>query len=265
MKNLLASVLLFSLLSACKGNPETNAAGDTTNHSQSNEKMSSNASSAGSGNCASLLLFKEGAVINGHTLDADGKETQTSVTTVTKVSNVNGSEVSEVEMKTHSTMLGDKTFTGKYMCDGKMLSYDLSGMLAGLQKAGAKFETPIVQFPISVTDGETLPDANYSFTMAMGSKTLTVHCTIKNRKVVAKESVTTPAGTFEAYKITSETETQTDFGGMDEKTKAMMDAVKSKTPKISYVMWYVPNITVVKMQIITGDKVSSTTEITAIK
>lgn len=262
MKSLLSSIVFLSIFIACKSN--------TSNSSDMAKAEKSVATAAaitsdGGGDCASLLLFKEGAVISGHTLDAQGKETSTSVTTITKVSNVGGAEVSEVEMKTKSATLADHTSTGKYMCDGKMLSYDMSGFLASLQKKGTTIETPVVQFPIKVSAGEELPDASYSFTSNMGSKTMKVTCIIKNRKVEAKESVTTPAGTFDAYKISNDVDSKMVMDGMDEKMKNMMESMKDKMPKIHYVMWYVPSVTVVKMEMYTGDKISSTSEITSIK
>ncbi|MEO5942904.1 MAG: hypothetical protein ABIP30_00385 [Ferruginibacter sp.] len=262
MKSLLSSIAFLSIFIACKSN--TTNSTDTT-RSEKNIANATAITSDGGGDCASLLLFKEGAVINGHTLDAQGKETSTSVTTITKVSNVSGAEVSEVEIKTHSATLADYKSTGKYMCDGKMLSYDMSGFLASLQKKGTKIETPVVQFPINVSEGEALPDASYSFTTTMGTKSMKVTCVIKNRKVEAKESITTPAGTFEAYKISNDVDSKMEMDGTDEKMKTMMEAMKDKMPKIHYVMWYVPSVTVVKMEMYTGDKISSTSEITSIK
>ena len=56
-------------------------------------------------------------------------------------------------------------------------------------------------------------------TMNRGGKEMKITSHIKERKVEAKESVTTPAGTFECYRISSVIEAETDMPGMDEKSK----------------------------------------------
>jgi len=69
-----------------------------------------------------------------------------------------------------------------------------------------------LQFPATLTEGTTLPDANITYQMSSGGMTMmTITINITDRKVVNKESLTTPAGTFEVWKISSRTQSKTGF------------------------------------------------------
>ena len=52
--------------------------------------------------------------------------------------------------------------------------------------------------------------------------------------------------------------------GLDEQTKKIMDAVKAKT-KMSMVMWYTPELGIVRTEMYINGKLNSRTDITAIK
>jgi hypothetical protein len=52
---------------------------------------------------------------------------------------------------------------------------------------------------------------------------------------------------------------------MDERTKKIMEDMKSKMPKNRMVMWYAPEATVMKVEMYQGDKLVSHTDVTAIK
>ncbi|HLW32629.1 MAG TPA: hypothetical protein VKX40_10240, partial [Aequorivita sp.] len=52
----------------------------------------------------------------------------------------------------------------------------------------------------------TLPDANMTMKIGMSGINMTMTIDQKNRKVTGKEKMTTPAGTFDCYVITYDTE-----------------------------------------------------------
>lgn len=59
-----------------------------------------------------------------------------------------------------------------------------------------------LQYPETLENGSNLNDANITFqAKSNGFPVITININITNRKVVGKESVVTPAGTFEAWKI----------------------------------------------------------------
>jgi hypothetical protein len=77
---------------------------------------------------------------------------------------------------------------------------------------GVEIEGTLPSYPATLSVGQVM---EYSFSMkVMGMK----NTTSGKNTVAAKESVTTPAGTFDCYKIDSETS-----------TKAMLQTVKAKT------------------------------------
>ena len=54
--------------------------------------------------------------------------------------------------------------------------------------------------------GQELPDAELLLTMSMASVNMKMTVNMINRKVIAKEKVTTPAGTFDCFVLNNETE-----------------------------------------------------------
>jgi len=69
-----------------------------------------------------------------------------------------------------------------------------------------------LQFPATLTEGATLPDANITYQMGSNGMTiLTMTVNITERKIVGKESLTTSAGTFEVWKMTSKIQSKSGF------------------------------------------------------
>jgi hypothetical protein len=257
MKNFFSLVMIIIIL-ACQ-NPASNSVGDTANTNAASPESGST-----DGNCGTNLLFRKGVVIHSTTFDGTGKTTTKSVSTATKVYNEGGMTISEWEMKNTTESREEKAFKTIYKCDGKLLHIDLSGLLPGNQQ-NMKIESSGLQFPLHVSVGDTLPEARHSMTMSSGGKERKITSHIKERKVEAKESVTTPAGTFACYKISSVIEAETDMPGMDEKSKKIMEEVKKKMGKNRMICWYVPDVTIIKMEFHMGDKLVTRSEVTAIK
>ena len=85
------------------------------------------------------------------------------------------------------TMMGD---------NGQEMNMAETGM--GVDVTGDELD-----LPSDLTVGQTLKDATYTIKMTMGTLTVMNRTyTIKERKVESQESLTTPAGTFDWYKIT---------------------------------------------------------------
>ncbi|HAH58211.1 MAG TPA: hypothetical protein DCL86_08700, partial [Bacteroidales bacterium] len=61
-------------------------------------------------------------------------------------------------------------------------------------------------FPSRMEVGQTLPDGSVSMKVSGGMAMLNMTVNIINRKVEAFESITVPAGTFDCYKITYDTD-----------------------------------------------------------
>ena len=104
-----------------------------------------------------------------------------------------------------NSVMDGKEFLVK--CENGEIKLDLSSMMmneiAGKMKGMEVSVTGDgVGYPSSLDIGKTLPDATMDMKVGMNGTTIfNGKFVIKNRKVVAKENLTTSAGTFECYKI----------------------------------------------------------------
>ncbi|GAB3950418.1 hypothetical protein GCM10028805_28410 [Spirosoma harenae] len=97
-----------------------------------------------------------------------------------------------------------------YTCTGNELIADMSGMLQSMQASTMKdmemkLKTNKLVFPGKLSVGQKLSDGQMEAEMVNSGNTMAnMSMTMANRQVEGKESITTPAGTFDAYKITSD-------------------------------------------------------------
>ena len=76
-----------------------------------------------------------------------------------------------------------------------------SAQMEQFGKADVKADDVYVEYPSSMKAGDALKDANFNIDMDQGGLKQTLILNISNRKVEGKESVTTPAGTWDCFKI----------------------------------------------------------------
>ena len=122
---------------------------------------------------------------------------------------------------------------GKFYMDMKSF---ISNMDLGQMQQSGDMEMEITAdnwvFPSDMEVGMTLPPATMEMKMgASGFNMMTTTVTMKNWKVEARESITTPAGTFDTFKITYDTQ-----------TKSMM------TVESSNVLWLAEDVGVVRAE-----------------
>ena len=91
-------------------------------------------------------------------------------------------------------------------CSNGMMMVDMKMLLPSAQqeqfaKADVKADKIYIEYPASMKAGDQLKDATLNMTVDNNGMTQTVNMVISNRKVEAKESVTTAAGTWECFKI----------------------------------------------------------------
>jgi hypothetical protein len=182
-------------------------------------------------------------------------------------------EVSDAAGATTATAEGSYSVKGakennglrySYKCDGKNIYFDLGSMLRNFERDGMKMDGSTMEFPIDISEGQSLPNTTVSISTNYGDQKTTTTVTYKNRKVEAKEKITTPAGTWDAYRISTEIESDTDIPGMDEKAKQMMKAMQDKM-KARIIFYYAPEAGIIKCPSYMGDKMSFSTEVTSIK
>ncbi len=150
--------------------------------------------------------------------------------------------------------------TGRYKCSNGMLSADMKMFMPQEQmgKMGegeATFEPVYLEYPASPSVGQALTNAEFTMNLSMnGGLSTTITFKEENRKVTAKETVTSPAGTWEAYVISYDGNMKTKMAGIG--LPAFNFSVKE---------WYVPGMGVVKSESYSkGGKLSGSTLLTSI-
>lgn len=128
---------------------------------------------------------------------------------------------------------------GTMQCKNGVLMIDMKTLLNPQQMQqfkNAKLEAKgaYMEYPASLSVGQMLPDGSFDMDIQMdGGLQSNVSIEVTNRKVEAKEKVTTPAGTWDAYKITYDSKT----------TITMGIAIPVK---VQITEWFVPNFGMVK-------------------
>lgn len=217
--------------------------------------------------CGKLALFHKGAVITGTTYDSAGKEISKSTTTIMDVKTDNGVNISTVTMNMITT--GKSTpINVVYKCDGNNLYVDLGSMMGnfGMMKNAKVISKPMA-FPINLTTGQTLPDADITVTMPRPGMDMTMTSSVRNRKVLGKETITTPAGTWTCYKVTSTIENKTYMTATTEAGKKMQDMMKksASTSKTTAVMWFAPDFGIVRTIMYRDTQPATRSDVTAVK
>ncbi|MBL7859052.1 MAG: hypothetical protein JNM57_15275 [Cyclobacteriaceae bacterium] len=122
----------------------------------------------------------------------------------------------------NSIMLNDKgkeTMKGdlEMKCENGTLHFDMRNFVSEDQmKAYSSYETKIesksLETPSKLSIGQTLPDGSITISAVGSPLPMKMTIVITNRKVESQESITTPAGTFACYKITSLMNMQSQMG-----------------------------------------------------
>ncbi|MBD0279208.1 MAG: hypothetical protein ICV81_14795 [Flavisolibacter sp.] len=160
--------------------------------------------------CNNYLYMTNNAQVQMKIYDAKGKEAATqnwTITNVRKDGDGYASTITNVMVDDKGKELGRGT--GEYRCNGGVMRADMRmtmpqyEQLQGAKPTEAKMDAAYIEYPLNMSAGQTLKDAEVNLDMDMSTgMTSNVEFKQTNRKVQAKESITTPAGTWDAYKIT---------------------------------------------------------------
>ena len=122
---------------------------------------------------------------------------------------------SEIFDKKGKSLGGGK---GTMQCKDGMLMMDMNMLLSPQQTEqfkDAKMEgkAAFMEYPASLSVGQTLPDGSFDMDITMNNgMAANLSIQITGRKVEAKEKITTPAGSWEAFKINYESKTIISMG-----------------------------------------------------
>lgn len=143
--------------------------------------------------------------------NAKDKPTGRILYTIKEVTTDNGTTLMKIELQSFDAK--DKpqmTNTYQCQCKGNEMMMDMTAMMATqenpmLKDAKMTFTSNDLVYSDNYTVGATLKDASLNGEGVIGGgMNLSYSMTMKNRKVVAQENLTVPAGTFNAYKVTSD-------------------------------------------------------------
>jgi hypothetical protein len=161
--------------------------------------------------CASYEQMKKGVVYTMTSYNAKDKVTSTATTTVNDVkTTATGVSADMTQLVKDEKGKEVATMNTTVSCEGGTFNIDMKNFTSPEQTKAYKdmnmsFEGNTLQYPSNLTVGSTLPDGTLKMKATdkkSGAQVVETTMNISERKVVAKENITTTAGTFECYKIT---------------------------------------------------------------
>lgn len=174
-------------------------------------------------NCSKYYPMNEGSSFEYTMYNKKGKIDGVTSYTITEVSTNGGATSATFDMK-FTDKKGKEVYNSDYAItcseDGIRIDYKSlfpSQMMKQYEDMGLEMDISgtDIQLPNDLSVGKELDDANVSVAMSMSGIKMNISVDQTNRKVENKESVTTPAGTFDCYVIT-ETASSTAMGATQE-------------------------------------------------
>lgn len=164
-------------------------------------------------NCEGLFPMKQGAVIETQSFNPKGKFQGTSRQTILSLENIdNGVAIKvrgeQLDSKGKSEFEQDLTMR----CVDDVFYMDMKDMLdpktlSGFKDMEVSFSGTDLKFPGKMKVGDILPDGEIEiFVSSAALNIMNMKIKVINRKVEAYEPVTTPAGSFDSYKVSYDME-----------------------------------------------------------
>ncbi len=205
--------------------------------------------------CTFYYPKTEGKQLEYSSYDAKDKLTGSSIQTVKELSNENGVLSVSIHVQSFDKKGKDlatneykaKCENGVYMLD--MKSFMDATTIAAYEDGEIKVSGNNLEIPANLKVGDELPNGRLNASIySNGARVMGMSTALTNRKVEAKEEITTEAGTFECYKISYTMTVSTMFS-------VRMEAID----------WICEDIGTVKSESYSRGKIMSYTVLTAIK
>lgn len=165
----------------------------------------------GQNDCNAFYPFTEGSTAQITTYNKRGKVAAVSDYTVKTVSNSTGNSVATMATQV-SDKRGDVISEAEFnvTCDNESVAIDFTSlmnaeMLSPYRDMNTEFTGTDLVLPNNLSVGQELPDANMNVKIDMSGFEMNMNFAMIDREVIAQESVTTPAGTFDCYVISYST------------------------------------------------------------
>ena len=181
------------------------------------------------------FTLKSGSGFDMDSFDGKGKLIGKMTYKIVSVTNENGKLLITVDFESFNNKgKSEIKNTYKMHCDGTAITLDASSLINPEQMKSfgemqMKFSSEDIVYPAKLSAGETLKDASLKGEGVSGPLPIIFSMLITNRKVESQEKVTTPAGTYDAYKITSDMKMETKMGFP---IKMELNTISYRTPGV---------------------------------
>lgn len=212
--------------------------------------------------CQNFYFMTNNSQIEMTTYDKKGGKSGVMTWKITDVKKDGNSFIAQVN-STFSDEKGKEITksTGSYKCTNGLLEADVRMSLPQqqgqpMQPTEAQMSSAYIEYPSNMSVGQSLKDVDFNMDMNMsGGMKANMNFKETNRKVDAKEKVTTPAGTWDAYVISYESFMKTKMGAIG--MPGFTFQVKE---------WFVPGFGLVKSETYSKNgKLAGSMQLTSIK
>jgi hypothetical protein len=147
---------------------------------------------------------------------------------------------------------------GKVKCDGDNLLIDMQMNMPNIPQLEAmKMESgtgsSFLTYPSSMKVGQTLPDGSFEMKSTANGMDVSLQYKVSERKVIAKEKITTAAGSWDCFKVTFSISLSLKMMGMS----MPFDLIGAE--------WFAPGFGVVKTESYKDGQLMGSMQITGIK
>ena len=175
--------------------------------------------------------------------DAKGKEESKTIMKIKEAKKEGSGWLIEMDIQSIDRK-SKNLYTGIYKmkCTGDEILVDANSFLGEDQRKmfesfDMKFTSKDISFPAKLTVGQTLPDGSLEGEGSTGPISVSVSMMMTDRKVVGKEKITTPAGSYDTFKVTTNMNIATktvmkmsfDFETISYRAPGLLWDVKSET------------------------------------
>jgi len=207
-------------------------------------------------NCAEMIQFNNGVSYTMTSYSPKDKVQSVATTTVSNVTKTGASVKADLTQVVKDEK-GKETATmnSTISCDNGTFSVDMKSfvspdMTKAYKDMDMKFEGNTLQYPGTLSTGQTLPDGTLKVEMSSkGTKSMEMNVKIYDRKVEGKESLTAAGRSFECYKISYMVDLS---NAMVMPNGNLMNMPGIKPRKV--VEWFCPTVGAVKTETYRNDK-----------
>ncbi len=165
-------------------------------------------------NCSKYYPLNEGTKFQITVYDKKDKPSGVIDYDVVNVRNSGGDKIGTINSKmtdSKGKQIADTSF--EVSCNGEVVSIDFKSLInpqifEQFGKMDYEISGTNMEWPNNLSVGQTLPDAILEMKINMGGINMNMTVKITDRKVIGKETITTPAGSFNCFILTNTTETK---------------------------------------------------------